>query len=164
MWSSILRHHYVYDQQKLFINNFKKCSNQNDYLVVTCDFAENYTIFAQREVQSAHWSQHQVTIFTVHIKISESHANLSIISEYLDHDTAFVYCCQQMITEFIKNQYPLINKLFYVSDGAAMHFKNKYYMTNLSFHKIDFGLQPEWIFTATGHGKNACDGKIVRYF
>ena len=164
MRSPILRHHYVYNQQKLFINDLEKYSNENDYLVVTCDFAENYTIFAQREVQSAYWSQHQVTIFTVHIKIGESHTNLSIINEYLDHETTFLYCCQQLITEFIKNQYPSINKLFYASDGAAMHFKNKYNMTNLYFHKIDFGLQAEWIFTATGHGKSACDGKIVRYF
>ena len=69
-----------------------------------------------------------------------------------------------MITEFIKNQYLSIKELFYIWNGADMHFKNKYNVTNLSFHKIDFDLLAEWIFTATDHGKSACDGKIVRYF
>lgn len=164
LWPIILHHHNVYIQQKLYINNLKKNSNENDYVVITCDFAENYTIIAQREVQSAHWSQQQVTIFTVHIKVGENHINLSIISEYLTHDTAFVYCSQQTITQLVKNQFPSVTKLFYVSDGAAMHFKNKYNLTNLSFHKLDFDLEAEWVFSATGHGKTACDGKIIYLF
>ncbi len=35
-------------------------------------------------------------------------------------------------------------------------------MLNLAYHKIDFGLDAAWTFTATGHGKGAGDG--VRAF
>ena len=31
-------------------------------------------------------------------------------------------------------------------------------LTNLIFHQEDFHVQAEWIFFATSHGKNACDG------
>ncbi|CAF5070990.1 unnamed protein product, partial [Rotaria sp. Silwood1] len=65
-WPVILHHHYVKEQQKQYINEIKKKSNDKDYVVITCDFAENYTLVAQREVQSAHWNQQQVAIFTIH--------------------------------------------------------------------------------------------------
>ena len=53
-WPLILHHHYVKEQQKLYLDKIKKKSNINNYIVIICDFAENYTLIAQREVQSAH--------------------------------------------------------------------------------------------------------------
>ncbi|CAF4054315.1 unnamed protein product, partial [Rotaria sp. Silwood1] len=156
-WSVLLFHHFVKNQQKLYIDRIKKASSEKDYIVITCDFAGNYTLAAQREIQSAHWSKQQASLFTIHIKIGESHINLAIISNYLNHDTAFVYYCQQQIIGFIKARYPLVKRIVYVSDGATMHFKNKFNMVNLSFHKNDFDLEAEWLFTATSHGKSACD-------
>ena len=51
-----------------------------------------------------------------------------------------------------------INKIKYFSDGASSQYKNKYNLLNLSFHFEDFGINAEWHFFATSHGKNACDG------
>jgi hypothetical protein len=158
-WPMLIHHHFIKDQQKLYIDNIKKKSDENDYVVITCDFAENYTLVAKREIQSAHWNHQQVTIFTIHIKIGQSHINLAAISDYLNHDTAFVYYCQRKITDFIKKKFPQVKKIIYVSDGASMHFKNKYNLLNLSFHQTDFNLQAEWVFSATSHGKSASDGK-----
>ncbi|CAF4040399.1 unnamed protein product [Rotaria sp. Silwood1] len=112
-WPVLLYHHFLKDQQKSYIDSIKKQSNDNDYVVVTCDFSENYILVAQREVQSAHWSTQQASLFTIHIKIGKSQANLAIISNYLNHDTAFVYYCQKMITDFIKNNFPLVKKVIY---------------------------------------------------
>ncbi|UJR29587.1 hypothetical protein I4U23_010804 [Adineta vaga] len=78
-----------------FIDEIKKKSYDKDYAVITSDFAVNYTLVAQREVQSAHWNQEQVAIFTIH---------------------------------------------------------------NLSCHREEFGIEAEWLFTATAHGKSAYDG------
>ncbi|CAF3815158.1 unnamed protein product [Rotaria sp. Silwood1] len=79
-WPVILHHHYVKEQQKQYINEIKKKSNDKDYVVITCDFAENYTLVAQREVQSAHWNQQQVAIFTIHsgAELLHNHAHLTI--------------------------------------------------------------------------------------
>ena len=44
------------------------------------------------------------------------------------------------------------------SDSASAHFKNNLCMINLAHHKVDFGLEATWTFTATGHGKGAGDG------
>ncbi len=57
-----------------------------------------------------------------------------------------------------------MKKFIYISDGAAMHFKNKYKLINLKFHKIDFSLEAEQLLTATSQSKSACDGKIINSF
>jgi hypothetical protein len=57
-----------------------------------------------------------------------------------------------------------INKIFtlhfpfFFSDGSSAQFKNNLNMINLAHHKIDFGLDAAWTFSATGHGKGAGDG------
>ena len=92
------------------------------------------------------------------------HHNISAISDYLNHDTAFVYHCQYHITNFIRNTYPLVQKIIYISDGVPMHFKNKYNLSNLTFHENDFRFKAEWIYTATSDSKSACYCKIVSTF
>ena len=34
-------------------------------------FGEHYSFIGQREVQAAHWSTQQATLFTIHIKIGK---------------------------------------------------------------------------------------------
>ena len=51
-----------------------------------------------------------------------------------------------------------VNSFLLFSDGACRHFKNNASILHLSHHKIDFGLDAFWIFTAAGHGKGAGDG------
>ena len=51
------------------------------------------------------------------------------ISEYLAHDTRFVYCAQNVIITFLKKEYPSVLNVVYVSDEASAHFKRKYLLT-----------------------------------
>ena len=48
--------------------------------------------------------------------------------------------------------------LFYFSDGCAGQYKNCKNFINLCHHCDDFGLDAEWIFFVTSHGKSPCDG------
>lgn len=50
-----------------------------------------------------------------------------------------------------------IKKIHYVTDGAKQQFKNKYQMANLLKHNSDFGIEAEWHFSATAHGKSCLD-------
>ena len=50
-----------------------------------------------------------------------------------------------------------IQNLFYFSDGCGGQYKNHKNFMNLFLHKQDFGLDAEWIFFATSHGKSPCD-------
>ena len=53
---------------------------------------------------------------------------------------------------------PQVKKLFYFSDGCGRQYQNYKNFMNLCLHKQDFGLDAEWIFFATSHGKSPCDG------
>ena len=54
----------------------------------------NYILIRQREMQQGRFSQHQATLFTAHLTIKKEHRDLAIISDYMEHTTAIVYCAQ----------------------------------------------------------------------
>ena len=72
-----------------------------------------------------------------------------------------VYLFQKSFIAFLKNLLPRRlqpKKIIYFSDGAASQYKNRKNFVNLCLHKDDFGISAEWHFSATSHGKGACDG------
>lgn len=73
------------------------------------------------------------------------HFSFVIISECLIHDTIAVHLFQRFLISFLKNKmHPtLIKKIFYFSDGAAAHYKNRNFFINLCYHE-DFGMPAEW--------------------
>ena len=83
---------------------------------------------------------------------------MCVVSDYLQHSTVAVHRFQQDVLQHVKQLYPYITKIFYFSDGAASQYKNCKNFCNLVYHVDDFGMEAEWHFFATSHGKNACDG------
>lgn len=59
---------------------------------------------------------------------------------------------------FLKSQMPALQKLVYFSDKAAAQYKNCKNLKNLCLHQADCGIDAEWNFIATSHGKSPCDG------
>ena len=60
---------------------------------------------------------------------------------------------------FLKKALPFpLKEIIYFSDGAASQYKNRKKSSNLCHHKLDFGVKAKWHFSATSHGKGACDG------
>ncbi|CAF3300606.1 unnamed protein product [Rotaria sp. Silwood2] len=174
-WTMFLLHSYFTTEQKEYIKNLRLNSSDSTFIVAQIDFAENFTIFHQREVQGYHWNNKQITIFTAHLKAGSINKNVVIISDYMSHDTAFVYVAQGLIVDFIKINIPLVKKInylrlvvkkilrlmfhyFFISDGASSHFKNSFNIFNLTHHKDDFGLEACRTFSSTAHGKGPCDG------
>lgn len=111
LWSKFLLHHYVTIEQKEYIKKIRIESSEKGTAVIQIDFAENYSLFSQSAVQSSYWSQKQVTLFTIHIKMGAGHRNLVCISDYMKHSTEFVYQCQIVIVNFIKKWYPNVKHL-----------------------------------------------------
>ena len=73
-------------------------------------------------------------------------------------NTCFVYEVQKTMINYLHELLPQVKKLFYFSDGCGGQYKNYKNFMNLCLHKQDFGLDAEWIFFATSHGKSPCDG------
>jgi len=81
-WSLFLLHTHINREQREYIKDLR-CQSTNKTLVVAqIDFSMNYTLIRQREVQQGFFSQHQVTLFTIHLTIGKEQRNLAIIYWY----------------------------------------------------------------------------------
>ena len=131
--------------------------------MVLADFSENYSFVVQDAAQAFHWSNLQATVhpFVIYYQHSdkENHISFVIISNCLQHDTVAVFLFQTKLIEFLKAYLPTLpQRIIYYSDGAASQYKNRKNFLNLCNHKVDFGIEAEWHFSATSHGKGPCDG------
>ena len=113
-WSAFLLYAYSNRQQRDHIKELRSRSSINTFVVAQIDFLMNYTLIRQREVQQGSFSQHQVTIFTVHLTIGQQHRNLAIINDCMEHSTAFVHCAQKRIVQFLKYYLLFVKKIKYV--------------------------------------------------
>jgi hypothetical protein len=113
-WSAFLLHTYCTRQQRDHIKQLRSQSTNKTFVVAQIDFSMNYTLIRQREVQQGFFSQHQATLFIIHLTIGQEQGNLAIISNYMEHTTAFVYCAQKLLVQFIKKNFPLVKKINYL--------------------------------------------------
>lgn len=144
-------------QSDIFIE--AKRSVQSDEAILQIDFAENYALITQDEIQSAHWSHKQITVFTACAWLAGGkRCSFAIVSDVLRHDKYAVFACLKKIIMSLTDQVQELKTIKIFSDGAASQFKNRFTLSNLCFMPKDFGVQGEWNFFATSHGKGAVDG------
>jgi len=161
--SRMVRHHYVTQKQSQFFKDLKE-TLPLDQAIVVGDFSENYSFIVQDAVQGFHWENSQCTVhpFICYYKSNNSqdhcHSSFCFLSDSLQHNTVMVHCFISNLVNYLKIHLPHLNKIHYFSDGCAGQYKNKYNFINLCHHKEDFGLDCEWHFFSTSHGKTACDG------
>ena len=156
----LLLHSYLARKQNEFVNITKEKLTENECIVV-CDFFENYA-FVQNSVQGIHWNNNQATVhpFAIYYKNIDSEIRMKsfvIISKRLHHDTIAVHVFQKYLVQFLKKTLKQISKIIYFSDGASAQHKNNQKFVNLTHHEKYFGLNAEWHFFPTSHGKGACD-------
>ncbi|GFN83321.1 hypothetical protein PoB_000982700 [Plakobranchus ocellatus] len=146
-----------------------QCNNFRDSLPIghamcTADFAENYLCKFQHEVQSAHWSYHQVTlhpcVFFYRCPVSGCRKNLNdylvFISNDLKHDSSI---CKLIFDKCMSHaESKGIVSLQIFSDGCGSQYKSRlpfYHLTELqgSHTSLKIGRH----FFGSGHGKSLCD-------
>lgn len=157
----LLRHDFIAKRQSEFFKSKKENLEQGEMLVL-CDFSENYSFVVQEESQSFHWSKQQCTIhpFMLYWKEGDSQQKQSIvvIAECTDHNVTAVHLFQNKLINYVKEKHNFTKKLKFFSDGAAPQYKNRKNFYNISQFKTEHGLEAEWHFFATSHGKSPCDG------
>ena len=140
-------------------------------MIVLGDFAENYQFLVQDEIQSYHWSKeyctlHPLVVYFIDGDGNIQHNSLCFISDDNNHDTNFVYKIQTILVDYLKENLPIVDKIFYFSDGCAERYKNCKNFINLCHHQQNFNMDAEWIFFANSHGKSPCDdvGEFVKRY
>lgn len=81
-----------------------------------------------------------------------------VISESLMHDSVAVNLYIDKLINFMRSKFSQILKIIYVTDGAASQYKNKKNFKTIVQHFEEYGINAEWHFHATSHGKGPCDG------
>jgi hypothetical protein len=154
-------HDYVSRHQSRYLTDLKVSMSTNECIILL-DFAENYSFVVQDAAQGYHWDNTQATLhpFVVYFKDQNEVrcTSFCIISNHMKHDVIAVHVFQLKVLEYIKLKMPELSKVFYFSDGCAGQYKNLKNFSNLCHHKEDHGMDAEWNFFATSHGKSACDG------
>ncbi|KAJ8676617.1 hypothetical protein QAD02_012404 [Eretmocerus hayati] len=157
----LLLHDFIARNQAKFFSHVKE-TLQPGWFCVVFDFAENIAFLAQRAIPGFHWNNEQATLFpiTVYFKVNGElhHYSYCAISNCLKHDSVAVYMYQKKLIELMKIRFGILLRMIYFSDGAPQQFKNLKSFGNLTYHHSDFGVEAEWNFFATSHGKGPCDG------
>lgn len=163
MLKKLSLHDYTAKMQSSFMQQTKESLKPGEFLVLA-DFSENYSFVIQDEVQSFHWNNSSATVHPFVCYYMEAGKLNSlcfiVISESTVHDTVAVHLFQGKLVTFLTQKFGGVKprKIFYYSDGCAAQYKNCKNFTNLCYHVEDFGVQAEWHFFATSHGKSAGDG------
>lgn len=155
---SFLKHTFVKRMQSNYFEESKKKVTHKS-VVLQVDFAENFTILPQNEIQSGHWYHKQVTIFTAVAWLKgDLHISYALLSDHMEHDKYAAHTFMSSIIRDIKERHPDIEDISIFSDGAASQFKQRFMFANITFYKEDFDVSVTWNFFASGHGKGAVDG------
>lgn len=139
-------------------------------VVTVMDFAENYTCSIQREVQSAHWYQAQVTIHPVvtyyRCQNNECDNNtpvreaVNFLTEDNKHDHHAVNHFVCALADHLHQRAPDATRLIMFSDGCAAQYKSRTPLVDISFGSTDLPFASvERHYFGSRHGKNPCDGE-----
>ena len=154
-------HKYLERKQIPYIKTLRT-SLPDDEIMVSMDYAENYTVVHQNEVQQAYFRNTQVSMLGAAVRYKKNeeikHQSFVILSNNTKHETSNVYTGYKKIQNWIKSEVPGVRHTHIISDGCASQFKNRYQFANVANHAEDFGHTASWHFTPTGHGKSEVDG------
>lgn len=127
------------------------------------DFAENYTCASLEEVQSAYWNTSMVSLHTMVAyfpgdRIQRSLQCYVAVSDVLSHNATAVFTILKKVLPIIKEDYPLVRKIHYLTDSPTSQYRNKTIFQLLIDHEMEFGTKAQWNYLESGHGKGPCDG------
>ncbi|MES9879799.1 MAG: hypothetical protein ABW185_02860 [Sedimenticola sp.] len=132
------------------------------HVMIWMDFAENFTCTALEEVQSAYWTSDMVTLHTSVIYFPTSHkrSHISVVgvSDTMSHNASTVFAMLKKLIPKIKNEYPQLSTVHYLTDSPTSQYQNKSIFNLLCHHEAELSVHARWDYLEAGHGKGPCDG------
>ena len=158
---AFLQHCYVKRNQANSYNKEREGVGRenfdNSLALLQVDFSENYTCMFQDEIQSAHWKQDQVSLFTAALWFDGKLHPKVIASDDLNHgkETVVAY----MYIDHLLDTLPgTVETISIWSDGPSSQFKNWFVAAAISSLQEKHNINIRWNYFATSHGKGPVDG------
>ena len=100
-------------------------------MIVLGDCAENYQFLVQDEIQSYHWSKEYCSLHPLVVYFTDDdgnirHNSLCVISDNNNQRTNFVYKIQTILVDYIRENLPIVDKIFYFSNNCAEESQKHY--------------------------------------
>lgn len=154
-----LRHSFVKRSQANIFNTFDhpraiSVAFQSE-ATLQIDFAENFVCVMQDEVQSAHWNQCQLSLFTSALHHNELLQSKVFVSDNTNHSKETILPYLFKLLEKLPTSVTIL-KIW--SDGPSSQFKNRYIAAAIPALQQKFGIKIIWNFFAASHGKGCVDG------
>ena len=106
-------------------------------------------------MQSVHWNQAQVTLYTSVSWFRNQIIPHVIISDARQHNKSTVV---PFTVQILSNTPDEVKHIKIWTDGPASQFKNQYVITSMPMLSAKHNVKLSWNFSATGHGKGPIDG------
>ncbi|CAF3410399.1 unnamed protein product [Rotaria socialis] len=152
-----LFHVYIKREQSKY---FEKLKTEviDEKILLQVDFAENFNMKEQDEIQSAHWNTKPLSIFTAFVWSKSKSFSFALPSLDLTHDKFVANAALKIILNHIETVLPNVLEVNCFSDGAASQFKQRFLFRNLMQSNNERKIKLSWNFFATSHGKGVVDG------
>lgn len=131
----------------------------------TCqlDYAENWKAKYMEEVTSAYYDKNQITVhpMVVHTKDVQGKVNVKSyvgVTDVTNHSVSTTFAFIKALIPQIKEDYPRLQALHFISDSPSSQYRNKYVCNIIARFPALFSLQGSWSWLESGHGKGPCDG------
>ena len=152
-----LFHVYIKREQSKFFEQLKEEVSDKE-IVLQVDFAENFNLKEQDEIQAAHWNTIPLSIFTAFVWSKKENFSFALPSADVSHDKFVVNAALEIILNHIKIVLPNVKEINCFSDGAASQFKQRFLFRNLIHVSNERKIRLNWHFFATSHRKGVVDG------
>ena len=152
-----LFHVYIKREQSKFFEQLKEEVSDKE-IVLQVDFAENFNLKEQDEIQAAHWNTIPLSIFTAFAWSKKENFSSALPSADVSHDKFVVNAALEIVLNHIKTVLPNVKEINCFSDDAASQFKQRFLFRNLIHISNERKSRLNWRFFATSHGKGVVDG------
>jgi hypothetical protein len=158
MFRKITLHKYLTKVQFSYFKDFKENLNSTE-AAIHMDFSQNYSSIGQNDLQSSYFGRAMISVKTVIVYVA-NHDPISIVivNDDTTHSKEQVFFYLDLVINYVKQSHPQLKSIKIFTDGCSSQYKNKFMLVSLLFSKVDFGLDAEWHFSTTSHGKGAVDG------
>lgn len=155
MWNNFVNH---VNTKRIQQQDFKKDQNTINVRSVNFDFAMNFSVEGQSEVQSALWSRASIVLFTVVENFNRESKKYIICSDNTTKDKNAIFAFIETLygTKFIDVNDVRITEMIW-TDGPSSEFKNQYMVQLLKYLADKYQKIFTWKYFCTSHGKGVCD-------
>lgn len=122
--------------------------------VIGCDFPEKFNCSEQNQVQTAHYGEKQISLFSCAIY----HRSFTAMVIASDFDKQTKECILAYLDIILETLAPTVERVDWWSDNATSQFKNQFIMEGLKSFQVRLNMTMRWNFYAAMHGKAVVDG------